>query len=206
MVLLLTIKRIAILQSISYSECNKIVDRVLNENIDTVFICGGIRECREAIDIPKNIFGIVNLEDDIYIIKLLKNRNMYIAGRWRQMEGDVCIGGIDARNPIQNLLSLIEELPYGCRNLVLLSRYPVLESSCSSLEFFKKRFSIGFTGSLLEKILDRIERIIIISCNNTLDRNCIDFMINDKFVNIVLANHFTKIIIDFTNIRELIIE
>ncbi|MEM0152669.1 MAG: hypothetical protein QXJ95_00575 [Ignisphaera sp.] len=202
----MVVKKIAVLQNIKYRECNGIINRIIDGDVDIIVICGGIRECRNVIDVPKNVFGIVDLEDDVHIIKLMKNRNVYIAGKWKLLEDGICIGGIDAKNPVQNLLMIIEELPYGCKNLVLVSRYPIIGLDCSSIEIFKKKISIGFTTSLIEKLLNRIEKMVFICCNNTLDGVCTGTPINDRFVNVSLIGHFTKITIDFTNIRKIAIE
>lgn len=206
MVLLLSIKKIAVVQEVSYSECSKVVDKILNEDIDFVILCGGLEECIKIIDVPKRSFGIVKLEDDVYIIKLMKSRGIYISGRWKEIEKDLCIGGIDAKNPIQNLSMVIEKPPKSCKNIVLVTHYPQLNTKCSLIKILEKKISLGLNINFIDRLLNQIERLILICCNSALDKSCIDFTIDEKLINIVLVRHFAKLIIDFNNVNAIAIE
>ncbi|MCS7112137.1 MAG: hypothetical protein N3D82_04140 [Ignisphaera sp.] len=201
----MVIKRIAVIHDINYGECDKIVDKVVSEDVDIIFICGGIRECRKIVDVPKNVFGIADLEDDTHIIKFLKSKGVYIAGRWKQIE-DICIGGVDAKNPIQNLSALKEKLPYSCTNLILLSQYPILNTTCSSIEIFKKKIAIGFATELLKGLIERIEKMVVVSCNKALDGTCKDVILDGRLSSVTIANRFTKLTVILSNTIELIIE
>lgn len=200
----MVVKKLLILYNVNHRECSRITVRINSEDVDVVLVCGGIGGCRRIVDVPRNVLGIVDLDDDVYVLKLLKNRGAYISGQWRFVEG-VCIGGIDAKNPIQNLSALIEKLPRSCRNSIVLSNYPVLNTACSSIEILESRVSIGFSINMLRELLERVERVVVISCNKALEKVCID-MIDCRLANVAVVESLTKLTIDFSNEIKLIVE
>jgi len=176
-----------IVKGVTYSRCNKILERIRRNSNLIVVSMGSLNECSKIIQESVNIVGIADVYDDVSIIRMLKNRDSYIAGHWKNISSDICIGGIDGRNPIQNLEMLSNSIPEICRNLVLVSPYPIKYTLCSFINILGKKISIGIDLSkLLEKISIDRHRIVYISYNNLIDRICID-RINDSFIHIHLG-------------------
>ncbi len=189
-----------IVKGILYSRCSKVLESI-RRNSKIVVAMGSLNECSNIIQESANIVGITDIYDDVSIIRMLKNRDSYIAGRWKIFIDDICIGGIDGHNPMQNLEMLSRSIPGNCRNTIIVSPYPLKHTSCSFIYILNKKVPIGINPSKILKNLsmDR-HRIVYISCSNLVDRICID-RINNNFIHIHLRGGIPVLVrITFNNV------
>jgi hypothetical protein len=147
--------------------------RIVEEQFfDIVLVCG-TSNYREILDLDKKILSIPLLEDDIYIIKILKKRESYIAGVWHQFEKDICIGGIDSKNPFQNIERLRLKRPSECRYAIILTSYMPKYVTCSRIKLLNKEVSIGLHSLLT--LAKEFTKALIISCTSNIEKElCIE--------------------------------
>ncbi len=175
-----------IVRGVTYNRCSSILEKIRKYS-NLVVLIGFINECNKIIQESVNIVGITDVYDDVSIIRMLKNRDSYIAGHWKNIFDDICIGGIDGHNPIQNLETLSSSIPEICKNLILVSPYPIKHTLCSFINILNKKISIGIN---LDKFLNSISidkyRIVYISYSSLMDRICVD-KISDNLIHVHLG-------------------
>ena len=178
------------------------IDRIvtlLKEHRPNVVIVCGVSSYRNLFDLWSNIYGLLQLEDDIYNIRFLKKRGRYISGSWQSIETQICVGGIDSKNPLQNYERLRSTAPNWCRYALIVSIYPPKGSRCSKVRILGKELSIGI-HSLLD-FSQLFSKTVILVCNNSLkDEICIDNA-SDNLVIVALKKEVTVITIDFETLN-----
>lgn len=171
-----------VLNNVRFSRCREAVDVARAHKDDLFILCGGIGECLELLEVARKCYGIPNIYDDEYIIKMLKEKKFFIGGKLARVD-NVCIAGIDAKNPVQAVEKITSNGLDNCHILILVSVYPLPISRCAKITFRNKEIAIGLPVDLLEKILGltRTTPTIIISCQeysagvclDTLDKNAL---------------------------------
>ncbi len=174
------------------------IDRIvtlLKEHRPNVVIVCGVSSYRNLFDLWPNTYGLLQLEDDIYSIRFLKKRGKYISGSWQAIETQICVGGIDSKNPLQNYERLKSTAPNWCRYALIVSIYPPKGSRCSKVRILGKELSVG-VHSLLD-FSQLFSKTVILVCNNSLkDEICIDNA-SDNLVIVASKKDVTVITIDF---------
>lgn len=173
---------VIVLNSPSTSECKKVIEITKKYRNSLHLVCGGLGECLEYIDHVEKVYGIPNLYDDDHIIKELKNRNTFVSGKWIIID-NICIAGIDSKNPIQSINKMLDQNPKDkCLLNIILSTYPMSISKCSKKVFKGKELSIGLPIGISRKIVENIKGMkIIISCTEYLPDYCIDKLSENIF-------------------------
>ncbi|MEM0026509.1 MAG: hypothetical protein QXT53_01055 [Ignisphaera sp.] len=185
--------RIAVIQAIDYGKCREVVDKLKSGHFDLIMLCGGVGQCLDVLKIDKSVYGIVDVDDDIYIVKALKDAGAYVAGSLRFIDEGICISGIDAKNPIQNIERLKEKLSPNCFLTLLLSHYSLKTSSCSRIKLLGKDLNIGIKNIFRD--VNKPARLLFISCNRSyqsdmcidiLDPNTILVSTNKQFISLLI--------------------
>ena len=162
------ILKILVLCHTEGQRCNSTVTRIIGkEFFDAILLCG-VSDYRKVLNLDRRVFGIPLLEDDIYIIRILKEKGSYIAGTWHQIERSLCIGGIDSRNPFQNAERLKHQKPSECKYAIILSSYMPKHSMCSKVRLLNKEVNIGFAP--LSTLASEFQRVLIISCTSNIEK------------------------------------
>lgn len=194
-----------IINNININVCLHVLQIIESNKNDLYLLCGGMNECVEIIQLISKGAGITKTQDDEYIIKLLKNRDLYLSGKWIFID-DVCIAGIDAKNPVQNIESIYRLIPKKCSIYLLLSVYP-LTSNCSKKLLAGKELDIGLPNILIEKLLSSMEKpLIFISCSELINNICVHRFNKNLIYIAIPENEYlikTKI---FTENNEIIVE
>lgn len=164
---------ICIVADINLDSCRYILQAIESDKESIYLLCGGLGACTEVVRAVNRGAGIVKIHDDDYIIKLLKHHSLYSSGRWIWVEG-VCIAGIDAKNPIQNIESVLKSVPKNCELYLVFSVYRLPGSKCEKSTIMGKELDIGLPKDLAIKLLSSIERpLVYISCSELTPNVCV---------------------------------
>lgn len=170
---------------------------------DTIYIiCGGLNECPDIVNIIDRGYGIVNIYDDKYIIKLLKQKNMFIGGKWVKINNNICITGIDAANPVQQLNKIVSTVPVDCSLYIIVSPYSLAESKCSKVYLDIKNISLGLPPDLSNYIMSlaNLGIVLFMVCPNQAGEVCLDNLGNRiKLISIPINKYIIKLKIKLIN-------
>jgi len=194
-----------IVNSVPITSCEKLLDVIRRHKNAVYLLCGNLGECLESLNLIEKGFGIPSIYDDEYIIKLLKSRNFFVGGTWKSLDG-LCISGIDAKNPVQEIDRITKRAPAmvldKCVMNIVISAYPLAFSRCSSTIFKGKRYSIGLPYDLSRGIVEisRSVPTVVIACPDYLSDLCLD-RISDNLIQIVVPRniHLLRVEIDIEN-------
>lgn len=164
-----------IINNVKFSKCEKLLELVRIYRDDLYIICGGVGECLELLEVLGKCYGIPNIYDDEYIVKVLKEKKFFIGGKITKVNG-ICIAGIDAKNPVQAVERIVLDKLDGCQVLIIISVYPLSISRCAKVVFRGREIAIGLPTVLSEKIIELTKTIptLIISCQEHLVDLCLD--------------------------------
>lgn len=186
--------RIAVIQAIDYKKCREVVDKLKTEHFDLIMLCGGLGQCLDVLRVGRSVYGIVDVDDDIHIVKTMKNVGAYIAGSLHFIDDGICISGIDAKNPIQNIERLREKILANCFLTIILSHYPLKTSSCSKVKLLGKDLNIGIKNIFGNA--NKPAKLLFISCNKSFQSNlCID-VLDPSNVLVSTNKQFTSLLVD----------
>ncbi|MEM1644518.1 MAG: hypothetical protein QXL96_01390 [Ignisphaera sp.] len=163
-----------VIGNIDISKCAKLPYIVDNLEANLYIFCGGLGECLDSLNFVKKGFAVPNIYDDDHVIKVLKEKNLFISGRWTKINS-VCLAGIDAKNPIQSVDRIYSSAPQECSLYVIVSTYPLSISKCSKVLYRGKIYLIGLPRDLSTKIIKLINTLgLIIACQENSTEVCID--------------------------------
>lgn len=194
---------LTVIRSPSPSHVDRVLETIERNRDDIYILCGGLGPAIEAIEFIENGYGIVNVYDDDFVIHVLKSKNMYIAGRWHRY-GDICIGGIDAKNPVQSLERIAIYKPSACRLYIVISPYSLTISRCSVVNLGGRTIPLGLPESLSNRILSlaRLSRVLYIACPDNVNELCIDKPNKDvEIISIPTQTTISRLIIDIDTQR-----
>ncbi len=92
---------IAVIANPKFDKCEDVISFVKHFK-GLIILCGNLSQCYEvANEAPLGTFvGIPSLWSDVYEVKMLKDRGALAMGKWLEV-GDLCIGGVEAKNVMQ---------------------------------------------------------------------------------------------------------
>lgn len=164
---------ICIVTDINLDSCKYALQAIKSDKESIYLLCGGLSACTEAVRAVNRGAGIVKIHDDDYVIKLLKHYSLYSSGKWTWAEG-LCIAGIDAKNPIQNIETMLKSVPKNCELYLVFSVYHLPGSKCEKSSVVGKELDIGLPKDLAIKLLSNVEKpLIYISCSELTPSVCI---------------------------------
>lgn len=166
---------LVIIGNVSISKCTKLM-YILSELKENLYVfCGGLGECLDSLNFVEKGFGVPSVHDDDYVIKALKERNLFISGRWAKVN-NVCVAGVDAKNPVLSINRISSgATPQECSLYIIVLTYPLSISKCSKVLFGNKEYSIGLPKDLSTKITELINTIgLIIVCQENSAELCLD--------------------------------
>lgn len=199
---------IVVVNNIKFHSCNKLIEIIKAYREGLYLFCGGIGECIESIELVDRGYGIVNVYDDEYIIKLLKQRNMFVGGRWVKT-GRVCIAGIDAKNPVQAIERITLNAASYCSTSIIISAYTPSPVRCSNTTLMGKTISIGLSLELLDKILELSRSIptLFLTCSEYSQELCIDRLSNNfVIISIPRQTSLLRLKLDMQNLGVVLVE
>ncbi|MEM4513612.1 MAG: hypothetical protein QXZ41_03805 [Ignisphaera sp.] len=166
---------LVIIGNVNASKCIKLTYILSELKADFYIFCGGLGECLDSLDFVEKGFGVPSIHDDDYVIKVLKERNLFISGRWAKIN-NVCVAGVDAKNPVLSINRISSgTIPQECSLYVIVLTYPLSISKCSKVNFGNKEYSIGLPKDLSVKITELINTVgLIIACQENSAELCLD--------------------------------
>lgn len=191
---------LVIIGNIDTSKCTKLPYIVSKLETNLYIFCGGLGECLDSLNFVEKGFGVPNVYDDDYIIKALKERNLFISGRWAKIN-NICLAGIDSKNPVQSIDRICSNAPEECSLYIIVSTYPLSISKCSKILYRDKVHSIGLPKDLSSKIIKLINTLgLIIACQETSTEICVDRIgSNVLYLSIPRSVSVAKVKIDIQN-------
>jgi len=191
--------KILILQGTDNWKDVKTAIRIVEEQFfDVILICG-VSGYREVLNLDRKVFGIPSLEDDIYIIKILKEKDSYIAGSWHQIEREICVGGVDSKNPFQNAERLRQKRPPECKYAIILSSYAPKHSSCSRVELMNREVGVGFAPLL--PLAKEFSKSLVVSCSSHVEKEVCIENLEQKVLLIVTRKPITQVAVDLKALK-----
>lgn len=164
---------IYIVTNIDIISCRQILQVIESHKRKVHLLCGGLGACIDVIQVIDKGVGITKIHDDDYITKLLKQYGHYSSGKWISIEG-LCIAGIDAKNPIQNMERISNTLPRDCEIYLIFSTYNLTNTKCEKSKVMGREIDIGLPKDVITRFLEGVEKpLIYVSCSDLANDTCI---------------------------------
>ncbi|MDK6028029.1 hypothetical protein QPL79_01440 [Ignisphaera sp. 4213-co] len=196
--------RIAIVQNIEYEKCRELVEALKKQHVDAILVCGGIGQCLSVLEVNKKLFGITNIDDDTHVVKALKNREAFVAGSWQLIEKNVCIGGVDAKNPVQNVERLERTILSQCSFAIIISYYPLKKSICAKAEFMGRSLSFGLKSIFKNK--SKQIKYLVIACNKNFVHSFCKQTLDSEGLLVTTNESFISLLVDLQNLDVAIVK
>jgi len=182
--------KILVLPRLSYYACGRVekivakcLDRALS--IDMVLVCGSIQACYDMYEYlytcsKLGVFGVDSIDSDIYETRFLKTVEGYVSGQWRAMkilDKNVCIGGIDELNRVQNMIRLLQNVP-SCDLYIIVSATPIRDTKCC---IQSRMLGVKMGMDIVKVFTERlIGKTVFVVCGG--ESICIDSSMSERVV------------------------